>query len=84
MAEKIVGYVLVTTDVGKEHEVATKILKSKIADKVTEVVITYGLHDLVVRFEVENFAESNDVVTFVREIEGVKRTETLLGFPARV
>ena len=79
--EKIVGYVLVVTDVGKEHEIAYKIKESKYKDHVTEVVVTYGLHDVVVRFEVDSFMKSNEIVTFIRDIPGVKKTETLLGFP---
>ena len=79
--DKIIGYVLIATEVGREAEVAKKILSNpKIRDKITEVVLTYGVHDIVVRFEVKNFRESNDVVTIIRDTEGVRRTETLLGF----
>jgi len=78
--EKIVGYVLIITDVGKEHEVAVAI-KKKFSNEVTEAVLTYGIYDIVVRFEVDSFMKSNEIVSFIREVPGVRKTETLIGFP---
>lgn len=80
MPEKIVGYVLIITDVGKEHEVAVAI-KKKFSNEVTEAVLTYGIYDIVVRFEVDSFMKSNEIVSFIREVPGVRKTETLIGFP---
>ncbi|MCE4628078.1 MAG: Lrp/AsnC ligand binding domain-containing protein [Desulfurococcales archaeon] len=80
MPEKIVGYVLIITDVGKEHDVATTI-KRKFSGEVTEAVLTYGIYDIVVRFEVDSFMKSNEIVSFIREVPGVRKTETLIGFP---
>jgi len=80
VAEKIIGYVLIITDVGKENEIAIEI-KKKFSNEVTEVVLTYGIYDVIVRFEISNFMRSNEIVSFIREIPGVRKTETLLGFP---
>jgi uncharacterized protein with GYD domain len=81
--EKIIGYVLVNTDIGQEHDVAKKILSEcNLKGSIKEVVVTYGIHDMVVKFEISSFKDSNDIVTCIREIPGVRKTETLLGFPA--
>ena len=80
---EIIGYILIATEVGQEHDVAKKIWNSPYRDKITDVTVTYGIYDIVVRFDVDSFAESNDIVTYIRNLPGVRRTETLLGFPVK-
>ncbi|MHA1409613.1 MAG: Lrp/AsnC ligand binding domain-containing protein [Candidatus Odinarchaeia archaeon] len=73
--EQIISYVLLTIKQGKEHEVAEKIKELK---KVKEVLIVYGMFDLVVRVETEKLSALDEVVTAIRQIPGVEQTTTLI------
>lgn len=72
---KIISYVLLTTKMGKEHEIAEQTKKIK---GVIETLIVYGQFDLVVRVETSNLPELDYVVTQIRKMDGVEQTITLI------
>ncbi|MEM3088827.1 MAG: Lrp/AsnC ligand binding domain-containing protein [Candidatus Bathyarchaeia archaeon] len=76
MAEVIKAYVVATVKRGTEHEVAEKIRKMK---EVTEVLVTYGLYDLVIRIEAKSLGHLDKIVTDIRRIEEIEQTSTLVG-----
>ncbi len=75
----IIAYVLVRTRVGAEHFIANQI---KGLPGVTEVVVTYGTYDLVVRIEADSFESLDRVVTRIRGLPEVIETVTLVGTPS--
>ena len=76
MSEVVKAYVLVTVKHGSEHDVAEKVEKMK---EVTEVLITYGLYDLVVRIEAKALGHLDKIVTDIRQIQEIEQTTTLIG-----
>ena len=76
MVEGLKAYVVATVKRGTEHEVAEKIRKMK---EVTEVIVTYGLYDLVVRIEAESLGHLDKIVTDIRLIEEIEQSTTLVG-----
>ncbi len=78
MSEIIRCYVLISTEVGREYEVASSI-KRNFGDKIDEVVITYGLYDIVVRIITNSLKTVDEIVTGIRTLPGVKETVTLIG-----
>ena len=75
--EAIVAYILLDVDIGMEHRVVDAIL-ARFSQWVTEARVTYGEHDAVVRVRVPNMRVLDSVVSGIREIEGVRRTLTLI------
>ncbi len=71
----IVSYILITTKIGREHEIAEATRKIK---GVTESLIVYGQFDIVVRIETESLRELDQVVTLIRRMDGVEQTSTLI------
>ena len=76
MVEGVKAYVVATVKRGTEHEVAEKIRRM---EEVTEVLVTYGLYDLVVRIEAESLGHLDRVVTDIRLIDEIEQTSTLVG-----
>jgi DNA-binding Lrp family transcriptional regulator len=76
MVEVIKAYIIVTVKRGTEHVAAQKIRKMK---EVTEVLVTYGLYDLVVRIEAESLGHLDKIVTDIRQMAEIKQTSTLVG-----
>jgi DNA-binding Lrp family transcriptional regulator len=76
MAEVVKAYVVATVKRGTEHRVAERIRKMK---EVTEVLVTYGLYDLVVRIEAKGLGHLDKIVTEMRQIEEIEQTSTLVG-----
>jgi len=76
MAEVVKAYVVATVKRGTEHKVAEKIREMK---EVTEVLITYGLYDIVVRIEAKTLGHLDKIVTDIRQITEIKQTSTLVG-----
>ncbi|NOZ30960.1 MAG: Lrp/AsnC family transcriptional regulator [Crenarchaeota archaeon] len=74
---KIVAYVLVRTEIGGEYDVAhyARSLKPSVTE---EALVTYGSYDVVVRLEVNNMAELDEIVTKLRKHQLVKETTTLV------
>ena len=76
MVEVVKAYVVATVKRGKEHDVAQKIRKMK---EVTEVLVTYGLYDVVVRIEAKSLGHLDKLVTDIRQMAEIKQTSTLVG-----
>ena len=76
MAEVVKAYILVTVKRGSEHNVAERI---EVIKEVTEVLITYGLYDLVVRIEAMSLGHLDKIVTDIRQIAEIEYTTTLIG-----
>ena len=76
MAETVKAYVVATVKRGKEHDAAQKIRKTK---EVTEVLVTYGLYDIVVRIEAESLGQLDKIVTDIRQMTEIQQTSTLVG-----
>lgn len=76
MVEQVRAYVIATVKRGTEHRVANKIQKMR---EVTEVLVTYGLYDLVVRIEAKNLSHLDKIVTDIRQMEEIELTSTLVG-----
>jgi DNA-binding Lrp family transcriptional regulator len=76
MAETVKAYVIATVKRGKEHAAAQKIRKTK---EVTEVLVTYGLYDIVVRIEAQSLGQLDKIVTDIRQMVEIQQTSTLVG-----
>ena len=76
MPELVKAYVVATVKRGTEHMVAEKIRKMK---EVTEVLVTYGLWDIIARIEAESLQHLDKIVTDIRKIPEVEQTNTLIG-----
>jgi DNA-binding Lrp family transcriptional regulator len=76
MAETVKAYVVATVKRGKEHDAAQKIRRTK---EVTEVLVTYGLYDIVVRIEAKSLGQLDKIVTDIRQMAEIKQTSTLVG-----
>ena len=70
------AYFVATVKRGTEHEVAERIRKMK---EVIEVLVTYGLWDIVARIEAENLEHLDKIVTDIRKIQEIEQTYTLIG-----
>ena len=76
MAETVKAYVVATVKRGKEHDAAQKIRKTK---EVTDVLVTYGLYDIVVRIEAKSLGQLDKIVTDIRQMTEIQQTSTLVG-----
>lgn len=76
MAEVVKAYVVAIVRRGTEHRIAEKIRKMK---EVTEVLVTYGLYDLVIRIEAQSLGHLDKIVTNIRQMEEIEQTSTLVG-----
>jgi len=74
--QPIKAYFMAIVKKGTEHEVAQKLRK---LNGVTEVVVTYGLYDIVVRIEAHNLGQLDTLITEMRKIEEIVQTSTLVG-----
>ena len=70
------AYVVATVQKGTEHKVAEEIRRIK---EVTEVLVTYGLYDIIARIEAESLGHLDKIVTNIRQIEEIELTSTLVG-----
>jgi DNA-binding Lrp family transcriptional regulator len=76
MVEVVRAYVVATVKRGSEHRAAEKIRRMA---EVTEVLVTYGLYDLVIRIEAKSLGHLDKVVTDIRQMEEIEQTSTLVG-----
>ncbi len=76
LVEVVKAYVIATVKRGTEHKVAEKIRAIK---EVTEILVTYGLYDLVIRIEAKNLGHLDKIVTDLRQMEEIEQTSTLVG-----
>jgi DNA-binding Lrp family transcriptional regulator len=61
---------------GAEHDVAQRLREMS---GVTEVLVTYGLWDIVVRIEAPTLGKLDTIITEMRKIEEITQTSTLVG-----
>jgi DNA-binding Lrp family transcriptional regulator len=76
MVEVVKAYLLATVKRGTEHEAAQKLKK---INEVTDILVTYGLYDLVIRIEAESLGQLDKIVTDIRQMPEIKQTTTLVG-----
>jgi len=76
MPQPVKAYIVATVKRGTEHMVAEKIRKMK---EVTEVLVTYGLWDIVARIEAKSLEHLDKIVTDIRQIAEIEQTSTLIG-----
>jgi len=76
MVEIVKAYVVATVKRGTEHDAAQKIRKIK---EVTEVLVTYGLYDVVVRIEAKSLEHLDKIITDIRQMAEIQQTSTLVG-----
>jgi DNA-binding Lrp family transcriptional regulator len=76
MVEVVKAYVVANVKRGMEHDAAQKIRQMK---EVTEVLVTYGLYDIVVRIEAKSLGQLDKIVTEIRQMAEIKQTSTLVG-----
>jgi DNA-binding Lrp family transcriptional regulator len=69
------AYVLVSCEIGTEHDL---LLQLKKIDSVKDVTITYGDYDLIVEAETENESKMNELIASrIRKLEKIRSTVTL-------
>ena len=76
MPEIVKAYIVANVKRGAEHKVAQKIRELK---EVTEVLVTYGLWDLIARIEAKTLGHLDKIITDIRQIEEVEQTSTFIG-----
>jgi DNA-binding Lrp family transcriptional regulator len=76
MPKLVKAYVVATVKRGTEHEVAEKIRNM---NEVTEVLVTYGLWDIVARIEAKSLGHLDRIITEIRQITEIEQTSTLVG-----
>ena len=77
--EKVLAYLLIVAEVGKEYEIIEKI--KDIARSVgveAEPSVVYGEYDIVVRIISDSLRKIDKAVTMVRSLPGILRTITLI------
>lgn len=72
----VIGVTMVNVAPGKEKEVYLNIKKMK---SVREVYHVFGEFDFVVIIETQSLSELNKTVDEIRGIEGVVKTQTVVG-----
>ena len=72
----IKAYVLAVVKRGTEHQVAERIQK---IEGITEVLVTYGMWDLIVRIETESLEKLDTILSDMRRLPEIESTNTLIG-----
>jgi len=76
LLQPVKAYFMAIVKRGSEHSVAEQLRKM---EGVTEVLVTYGLWDIVARIETENLQKLDMIITEMRKITDVVQTSTLVG-----
>ena len=76
MVETVKDYVVATVKRDKKHDATQKIRKTK---GVTEVLVTYGLYDIVMHIVAKSLSQLDKFVTNVRQMREIQQTSTLVG-----
>ncbi len=72
----MIAFILITTQNGKENEVAENLKK---IPEVKEVYTLYGNYDVIAKVEVENLQRLNELGNeILKENKGILYTETLI------
>lgn len=75
MPGHFIGYVLVVTEVGMEHEVVKELLT---ISGVIEAQTVYGEFDILCKADCVDLKSLDETITKVRKISSVTRTMTLI------
>ncbi len=79
MAQPVVAFVLVVTEVGKEYEVKDKIIEVAKKEGVdVEAYVVFGEYDVAVKLSADNLRSIDKAVTAIRNLNGVLKTVTLI------
>ncbi len=74
-----IAFIQMVVEPGKENDVKKKLENLKFMScKVEEAYMTYGEFDIVIKIVADAIEDINHFVLKIREIEGIKRTETSL------
>jgi DNA-binding Lrp family transcriptional regulator len=72
-----IGFVMISTEPAKEHDVYTELLKVK---QIIELHPLFGEYDLIAKVEAEDFDKLGQIVVDkIRTVNGVLDTKTLTG-----
>ena len=71
----VVAFILIVTELAKERSIVDELLK---LPGVVEARLLFGEYDALARVEVDNIAQLDNVVTAIRNINGVVKTITLI------
>ena len=69
------AYVLITTVMGKEYEVAEDLLAKPY---VSEVAVLYGIYDVLVKVEASSLPELDKIISELRTDNRIRQTVTLI------
>jgi DNA-binding Lrp family transcriptional regulator len=72
---KIVAYLILVVEPGKEYDVLRRLLEM---EAVSEARIVYGEFDIVAKLEVNDLGELEKAVMGIRKIPGVEKSITLI------
>jgi len=75
MSSQLVVYVLLVTEVGKEHEILDTL---KELEDVSEARVVYGEFDVVCKMTPKNLRRLDEIVTKIRKTSSIIRTVTLI------
>jgi len=79
VSERVAAFILLVTEIGKEHEVVEKI--GGVCKEVgvgCETYVVYGEYDVLVKLLADNLRKIDQAVTRIRKLDGVLRTVTLI------
>lgn len=76
MSGQVKAYFMAIVKRGTEHRVAEKLRR---IEGITDVLVTYGLWDIVARIETESLRELDTIVSDMRRINEITQTSTLVG-----
>jgi len=74
--QPVKAYFMAIVKRGTEHEVAEQLRR---VEGITEVLVTYGLWDIVARIETESLKKLDAIITDMRKITDIVQTSTLVG-----
>lgn len=75
MSSQLVVYILLVTEVGKEHEILDTL---KQIEDVSEVRVVYGEFDVVCKMTPKSLRQLDEIVTKIRKTSSIIRTVTLI------
>ncbi|BEP16952.1 Lrp/AsnC ligand binding domain-containing protein [Pyrofollis japonicus] len=77
--ERVLAYLLIVAEVGKEYEIIEKIKEiAKDIGVEVEPSVVYGEYDIVVRIISDSLRKIDKAVTMIRSLPGILRTITLI------
>ena len=77
--ERVVAFVLIVTEMGKEYEVADAVRRigSQLGVEA-EAYVVYGEYDVAAKIVADSLRKIDKAVTSIRSLPGVLRTVTLI------